>query len=227
MSKKALDRLKALFGERILATSSYVGDDEAIVAAKDWLEVARALRDDAELAMDHFIDLTAVDYPLREDQPRFDVVLMVRSMRTKARVRIKTRVGEGQSLASLVPVWIGANWAEREVFDMFGVRFAEHPDMRRILLYEEFVGHPLRKDYPIEKSQPLVPYREVSDIDKLPPFGPDEGQPWSRIDWQARIEGRDFQVSPAIGVQQHQRPTLSQGIEYTDKDDRAVEGAQE
>ncbi|MGB5704298.1 MAG: NADH-quinone oxidoreductase subunit C, partial [Polyangiales bacterium] len=103
----------------------------------------------------------------------------------------------------------GANWAEREVFDMFGIEFQDHPDLRRILLYEEFIGHPLRKDYPIDKAQPLVPYREVTDITKLPPFGIEEGQPFARIDWEARLAGGDHQVSPAIGVQQGQRRTLS------------------
>ena len=83
---------------------------------------------------------------------------------------------------------------------MFGIKFKGHPDLRRILLYEEFVGHPLRKDYPIDKAQPLVPYREVSEIDKLAPFGIEEGQPFARIDWESRLAGRDEQVSPAIGV---------------------------
>lgn len=227
MSKKVLERLKAQFGDRILATSSHFGDDEAIVAPKDWLEVARFLRDDAECAMDHFVDITCVDYPLREDAGRFDVILFVRSLEKKHRVRLKTRVDEGGSVASLVPVWIGTNWGEREAWDMFGVVFEGHPDPRRILMYDEFVGHPLRKDYPIEKTQPLVPYRDVEDIDKLPPFGPDEGQPWARIDWQARIAGSDFQVSPAIGEQQGQRPALSKGIEYTDLDDEAARTATE
>jgi NADH-quinone oxidoreductase subunit C len=228
MSKKVLDRLTSVFGERILETSSRFGDDEAIVARQDWLEVARFLREDAELQMDHFVDLTAIDYPLREPElPRFDVILLLRSMSRNHRVRLKVRVGEGESVSTLVSVWPGANWAEREAWDMFGVVFEGHPDPRRIMLYEEFVGHPLRKDYPIERTQPLVPYRKVEDIDKLPPFGPDEGQPWARIDWQARIAGADFQVSPAIGEQQGQRPALSKGIEYTEQDDEAARSASE
>lgn len=231
MSKKVLERLKAQFGDRILETSSRFGDDEAIVGRGDWLEVARFLRDDPECNMDHFTDLTCVDYPLRTEAepalPRFDVVLLLRSFAKKHRVRLKTRVDEGESVASVVPVWVGANWAEREAFDMFGVVFEGHPDPRRILLYEEFVGHPLRKDYPIERTQPLVEYRQVEGTDKLPPFGPDEGQPWARIDWQERLEGRDFQVSPALGEQQGQRPALSKGIEYTELDDEAARTATE
>ena len=92
---------------------------------------------------------------------------------------------------------------------MFGIPFKGHPDLRRILMYEEFEGHPLRKDYPIDRAQPLVPYRDTDEIDKLPPFGIEEGQPFARIDWEARLAGRDQQVSPAIGLQQGQRRTLS------------------
>lgn len=215
MAKKILEKLKATFGARILETSSFRGDDEAIVAPKDWAEVCKALRDDPELACDHFIDITCVDYPER-DLPRFDVVLFVRSMQHKHRVRLKTRVGEDEPVATLTGVWAGANWGEREAFDMFGVRFTGHPDLRRILMYEEFEGHPLRKDYPIERAQPLVAYRDVPNTEKLPPFGPEMGQPWGRVDWNERLAGRDVQVSPAIGLQQHQRPTLSQGAEYAE-----------
>ena len=92
---------------------------------------------------------------------------------------------------------------------MFGIAFDGHPDLRRILLYEEFEGHPLRKDYPIEKAQPLVPYRNVEGVEKLPPFGPDMGQPWARVDWSDRIDGGDRQVSPAIAVQSGQTRMIS------------------
>jgi NADH-quinone oxidoreductase subunit C len=209
MSKQVLARLQERFGEKILGTDSFRGDDEAWVAPADWVTCASFLRDDAECAMNHFIDLTASDYPEREPElPRFDVLLFVRSVTKNHRVRLKTRVRDGEDLETLTGVWLGANWTEREAWDMFGVRFRGHPDLRRILLYEEFVGYPLRKDYPIEKTQPLVPYREVGPS-KLAPFGADEGNPFGRIDWLARMSGRDLQVSPAIAVQQGQRPALS------------------
>jgi NADH-quinone oxidoreductase subunit C len=208
MSQAVVDRLGTQFGERILGTSDAFGDHEVQVAPKDWVEVAQFMRDDAELRMDHFIDLTAIDYPERESA-RFDVTLTTRSSHTNARIRVRTHVKDGEEPNTLSGVWLGANWAEREVWDMFGIKFQGHPDMRRILMYEEFIGHPLRKDYPIDKTQPLVPYREVTDIDKLPPFGIEEGQPFARIDWEARLAGRDHQVSPSIGVQQGQRRTLS------------------
>jgi NADH-quinone oxidoreductase subunit C len=211
MSKRVIERLKAQFGERILETHDYRGDDTAVIAPGDWLEVATFLKHDGECAMNQFVDLTAVDFPEREPElPRFDVVLHLRSLSSGyQRVRLKARLAENQGIASLIKVWAGADWAERECFDMFGIKFEGHPDLRRVLLYEEFVGHPLRKDYPIDRTQPLIPYRQVDGLTKLPPFGQDEGQPFGRIQWQQRLDGRDNQVSPAIAVQLGQKRALS------------------
>jgi len=182
MSKKVLDLLNAKFGDAILETHSQFGDDTAVVDPARWREIALFLRDDPRLAMSMFVDLTAVDY-LGINEPRFEVVCHLRSMQHGHRVRIKTRVGEedgsGAEVDSLVPVWKGANWFEREAYDMFGVVFIGHPDLRRLLMYPEFVGHPLRKDYPADKIQPLVPFREEA-VGKLPPFGPDEGMSFGR-----------------------------------------------
>jgi NADH-quinone oxidoreductase subunit C len=208
MSRAVVDRLSEQFGDRILDTSDAFGDHEVSIAVKDWVEVAQFAKEDEALQMDHFIDLTAIDYPERASA-RFDVTLMARSSLNGQRIRIRTQVDDGEKVGTLSNLWLGANWAEREVWDMFGIEFQDHPDLRRILLYEEFVGHPLRKDYPIDKAQPLVPYREVTDIGKLAPFGIEEGQPFARIDWEARLAGGDSQVSPSIGVQQGQRRTLS------------------
>lgn len=220
MSKKVIDRLKAMFEGRILESSSFRGDDEVLVAAKDWAEVARFLKEDGQTLMDHFVDLTAVDYPSpgpTRGEARFDVVLFLRSMKLNHRIRVRTRVAEDQPLATVSDVWAGANWAEREVFDMFGIKFEGHPDLRRILMYEEFVGFPLRKDYPIAKTQPLVAYRQVEGIEKLPPFGDEEGMPFARVDWQSRIGGADLPVSTGIGAATGQRKNLSQGAEYAGK----------
>ncbi|MCA9532652.1 MAG: NADH-quinone oxidoreductase subunit C [Myxococcales bacterium] len=211
MSKAAIARLKAQFGDKVLSTSDFRGDDSAYVAPGDWLAVATFLRDDEQLKMNMFTDLTAVDYPEREpDEPRFELVLMVRSLEKNHRVIIKTKVADGATPATLTGVWAGANWAEREVFDMFGIRFKDHPDMRRILMYDEFVGHPLRKDYPIDRVQPIVEYRDSADMAKLAPFGIEEGQPFARIDWEARLSAdKPSQVSPSIAQQQGQTRTLS------------------
>ncbi len=111
------------------------------------------------------------------------------------RLRLKARVGgpegEDAEIDSLTELWASANWFERECWDMFGVRFRGHPDLRRILLYPEFEGHPLRKDYPADRIQPLVPYREVPNIDKLAPFGPDEGMSFGRQTFAHRADDED------------------------------------
>jgi NADH-quinone oxidoreductase subunit C len=181
MSKKVLALLEQKFGAAILETHSQFGDDTAVIEPALWRDAAYFLRDDPRCAMNMFVDLTCVDYPDRE--PRFEVVLHLRSLDRGHRVRMKARVGdedgEDAAIASVVPVWAGANWFEREAFDMFGVKFIDHPDLRRLLMYPEFVGHPLRKDYPADKIQPLVPYREGT-LGKLFPFGPDEGMSFGR-----------------------------------------------
>src|SRR6185436_2649309 len=88
--------------------------------------------------------------------------------------------GDDAEIDTLTDLWASANWMERECYDLVGITFRGHPDLRRILLYPEFEGHPLRKDYPANRIQPLVPYREVENIEKLAPFGPDEGMSFGR-----------------------------------------------
>src|SRR6185503_12461719 len=88
--------------------------------------------------------------------------------------------GGNAEIDTLTELWGAANWLERECWDLMGVKFRGHPDLRRILMYPEFEGHPLRRDYPADLIQPLVPYREVENTEKLPPFGPDEGMPFGR-----------------------------------------------
>jgi NADH-quinone oxidoreductase subunit C len=181
MSRKVLEVLSAEFGPSILETHSHFGDDTAVVAPVRWREIARLLRDDPRCAFDMFVDLTVVDY-LGRQSPRFEVVLHLRSLEKAHRIRLKARIGDDLGalrIDSLVPVWAGADWFEREAYDMFGVEFVGHPDLRRILLYPEFEGYPLRKDYPAHRTQPLIPYREDAP-GKLPPFGADEGMPFGR-----------------------------------------------
>ncbi len=188
MSKRLLEILQERFGADIYETHSQFGDDTAVVNPARWREIAQFLRDDSRCLMNQFIDLTAVDYPLRT--PRFEVVLHLRSLERGHRLRLKARVGDEDGnnveIDTLVPVWKGTNWFEREAYDLLGVVFKGHPDLRRILMYPEFVGHPLRKDYPANRIQPLVPFREVTE--KIPPFGPDEGMPFGR---QSHDDQRD------------------------------------
>jgi NADH-quinone oxidoreductase subunit C len=189
MSKVVLERLRSRFGDKVLESSSFRGDDAAIVDASVWYEAAQFLRDDAACDMSMFIDMTCVDYPRRD--ARFELVLHLYSLHKGHRVRLKARVAEGEDgtahIKTLTPIWAAVNWFEREVWDMFGVRFDGHPDPRRLLMYEEFEGHPLRKDYAADKTQPLVPYRTGPDIlGKLAPFLADEGMPFGRNDWVQR-----------------------------------------
>ncbi|AUX28712.1 MULTISPECIES: NADH-quinone oxidoreductase subunit C [Sorangium] len=184
MSKKVLEILTAQFPGAVLETHSQFGDDTAVVDPSVWRDVALFLRNDPRTLMNMFIDLTAVDYLWRGDVPRFEVVCHLRSFERNHRIRIKARVGDeegnGAEIDSIVPVWKGANWFERECYDLLGIVFRGHPDLRRILMYPEFEGHPLRKDYPANRIQPLIPFREVPNIGKLPPFGPDEGMSFGR-----------------------------------------------
>jgi NADH-quinone oxidoreductase subunit C len=155
-----LARLAQRFGDGIAETHAQHGDHTAVVRREILPDLLRACRDDEALRFDVLMDLTAADYaryPGREDGPRFEVVYHLYSIGANHRLRVKVRVEEDDAVVpSAVALWPSANWFEREVWDMFGVRFEGHPDLRRLLMYEEFVGHPLRKDYPIDRRQPLI-----------------------------------------------------------------------
>jgi len=186
VSQFVLDRLKERFGTAILETHSNFGDDTATIEPTQWKAVCTFLRQDPALDFDLPVDLCAVDYPNRK--PRMEVVMHLYSVSKRHRVRLKARVGdedmEGAELESVTGIWSGMNWLERETWDMSGVRFRGHPDLRRILMYPEFEGHPLQKTYPADRTQPLVPYRTEDEagmpIHKLEPFGPEEGMPFGR-----------------------------------------------
>jgi NADH-quinone oxidoreductase subunit C len=182
MAKALVDLLKQKFSAGVLETHAQHGDETVVLDPAVWQAAARFLRDSPEADMQMLVDLTAVDFLDRE--PRFEVVAHLYSLDKGQRLRLKTRVGDedgdGAEVDTLTELWASANWLERECFDMFGVVFKGHPDLRRILLYPEFEGYPLRRDYPADRIQPLVPYREVENIEKLPPFGPDEGMSFGR-----------------------------------------------
>jgi len=158
MSKAVLDALVGKFGDAILETSDACGDDTVVVAANKLLEVATYLRDDEAMAFDSPVFCTCTDWlGMRTDGPRFEVNYQLRSVKKRHRLRIKIRLEEAApTLPTLSSIWPGFDWQERETFDMYGIIFEGHPDLRRIYMYEEFEGHPLRKDYPKDKRQPLV-----------------------------------------------------------------------
>jgi NADH-quinone oxidoreductase subunit C len=138
--------LRQQFGSGIREASTYLGQNYVIVGSDVIEDVLLMLRDEGQF--DYCVDLTAVHYPERQGQ-EFEVVYILYSFPHNQRIRVKTAIAESQALPSAVPLWPTTNWLERECFDMFGIRFEGHPDLRRILLPEEWKGYPLRKDYPI------------------------------------------------------------------------------
>ena len=167
MSAKALERLEQRFAECVLETHDFRGDETAVVDRAAIVDVASWLRDEPDLAFNMLTDMTAVDWLLEGREPRFEVVYQLYSVEQRHRLRIKVQVPEEDPVVDTLTRLYGiADWLEREIWDMYGIRFKGHPNLKRILLYEEFVGHPLRKDYPKEKRQPLVrrPENEIADV---------------------------------------------------------------
>lgn len=152
-------KVEAAFPGKVLESYSLHGNETVIIRRDDAVEIFHILRDDPTFAFNMLVDLTAVDFLGRD--PRFEVVYHLYSLTLNHRLRVKIRVPEDEAIVpSVSSLWKSANWLEREVWDMFGIRFTNHPDLRRILMYEEFRGHPLRKDYPVNKRQPLVAERD-------------------------------------------------------------------
>ena len=141
------DRLTKLVGHQCQVIEMKGGELVLHVALAELVSVLKAVRDDTELAVTQLSDLTAVDFPERPE--RFDVVYQMLSVNNNMRLRIITRADEGDIVPSVIGLFRSADWAEREVWDMFGIYFSGHPDMRRLLTDYGFEGHPLRKDFPL------------------------------------------------------------------------------
>ncbi len=137
--------LRGQYGSGIKEASTYVGQKYLVVDSTILYEVLLRMRDD-EL-FDYCVDITAVHYPKREAQ--FDIVYVLYSFPHNERMRVKAQIKDGESVRTAVDIWPTTNWLEREVYDMFGITFDGHPDMKRILLPDGWKGYPLRKDYPI------------------------------------------------------------------------------
>ena len=156
MGSDQIDRINSKYKGVILDSHDFRGDQTITVQKNILIELFKFLRDDPELDFKFLMDLTAVDYLNRKDN-RFEVVYHFYSLQHNDRLRVKVPLSEDDcTIDSVSSLWKTANWYEREVWDLYGIKFNGHPDMRRILLYEEFKGHPLRKDYPINKRQPLI-----------------------------------------------------------------------
>jgi NADH-quinone oxidoreductase subunit C len=138
-------RLRAQYGSGLKEASTYLGQNYLVVDSSIVYEILLGMREDEQF--DYCVDITSVHYPKRE-QP-FDLIYVLYSFPRNERVRIKTLLNDGERVRTAVRIWPTANWLEREVFDMFGIEFEGHPDLKRILLPDGWKGHPLRKDYPI------------------------------------------------------------------------------
>ena len=158
MSKLVLSRILERFRPAVRSHHADCGDETALVAAEHLVEICRFAKEDPTLSCEMLMDLTGVDYlGLKPSAGRFEVVYHLYSLSKGHRIRLKVELPEADpKVASVVHLWKSALWMEREAFDLYGIHFEGHPDLRRILLYPEFEGYPLRKDYPLEKRQPLI-----------------------------------------------------------------------
>jgi NADH-quinone oxidoreductase subunit C len=146
------NRIKEKFPEEVLEFVRYL-DQVSVTVKKDRIaDLCRYLHDNPDLYFDYLVDLCGVDYI--EKRPRFEVVYNLYSIKYRHRIRLKAVVPEEDlNIDSVMPVWTGANWHERETYDMYGINFKGHPDLRRILLPEDWEGYPLRKDYPLKGTE--------------------------------------------------------------------------
>ena len=154
-SLKTPDRVREHFPDGLLNVQQAHGETTLIVQRLSLQEIMKFLQEDTDLAYDYLVDITVVDYLSMPDvveqyQARFMLVYHLYSHKHNVRVRVKTPLAEGETVPSMIPLWKAAGWLEREVYDMFGIEFEGHPDMRRILMPDDFEGHPLRKDYPLK-----------------------------------------------------------------------------
>ncbi len=146
----AVRELRAVFPHAVLDIIRFRDETTIHISREEFRNVAFFLRDHDRLALNFLTDLSAVDMLRLRTEPRFDVVAQLYSIPNRVRLRLKTGCDDGEPVPSLVPVWNGANWLEREVYDMFGIIFEGHPNLRRMLLPDDWdEGHPLRKDYPL------------------------------------------------------------------------------
>jgi NADH-quinone oxidoreductase subunit C len=164
----AVALLRRTMPEAIVDVIRFRDETTIHVRPETFREACRVLRDDERVAMNFLTDLTAVDMLKLRTSPRFDVMAQLYSIPNRTRLRVKAGVDDGQAVPSLVPLWNGANWMEREAFDMFGIIFEGHPALKRILLPDDWDdGHPLRKDYPLRGWKEFPVYNTERTVPRL------------------------------------------------------------
>ncbi|MEK6301629.1 MAG: NADH-quinone oxidoreductase subunit C [Acidobacteriota bacterium] len=160
-----IDRIRERFGDAISEAVATLGQQILRVKKGSYVELCRFLHDEDDADFKMCIDETAIHWPDRKGE-EFDIVLFLYSLTKNRRLRLKLAVADGEACPSVTSIWAGANWMEREIYDMFGILFEGHPDLRRILLPTDWPGHPLRKEYPIgyqdnEWTDKHLQYREI------------------------------------------------------------------
>lgn len=158
MENLTVKKVQERFKEAIINIDEFRGDFSIIIKKEFLIPICEFLRTEEELEYNFFSDVTAVDFLGRI--PRFDVVYNLFSLRFYHRIRLKVQVNENEEVPSVTHFWNTANWLEREVFDMLGIKFSGHPDLRRILMPEGYNGHPLRKDFPLIKEEIMFSYNK-------------------------------------------------------------------
>lgn len=159
-------KIRENFRDDVLETVLFRGEVSHLIKVTALTSVCDFLKTDRALMMNYIVDVLGVDY--YTERPRFEVVYHLYSLSKKHRIRLKVRVDEGGSVPSVTHIWSGANWPEREAYDMFGIIFTGHPDLRRIYMPEDWEGFPLRKDYPLRGYK-----------DKYNPNGVEREEEWS------------------------------------------------
>jgi NADH-quinone oxidoreductase subunit C len=159
-------KLKTRFGGGVGDATEFLRQLSVYLEAQRIVEICDFLRLDSESPFDYLSDLTCVHYPDRADGP-FEIVYNLHSIPANERIRLKIKLGEGQPVDSVTGVWPSANWLEREVFDLFGVQFNNHPDLRRLLLPPDWEGYPLRKDYPLEFVENSWTEKHLPEMDTV------------------------------------------------------------
>lgn len=158
------EKIKERFPEEVLDVREFRGQVSVTLKKERILDIFRYLHDDPDLFLDYLVDVCGADY-LGKKEKRFEVVYHLYSIKHRHAMRIKAEVAdEKPSIDSVMSIWAGANWHEREAYDMYGIIFIGHPDLRRILLPEDWEGYPLRKDYPLQGPEKEWPgFLEVLD----------------------------------------------------------------
>jgi NADH-quinone oxidoreductase subunit C len=146
---REVEKVRERFGEALKEVVYFRGEDTLVVAPEKILEICRFLKEDPEMGFDLLVDVTGIHFLEREYS--YEVVYHLLSLARRRRLRLRVRLGEAGEIDSVTSVWRGADWHEREAFDLVGIRFKGHPDLRRILMPEDFEGHPLRKDFALEQ----------------------------------------------------------------------------